>query len=126
MAYASKELSKKVREQLKAEFPEIKFSVRIEHHMALNVTIVKAPYNFMEHRASVQLGGFKLREDSNYQSDTANERFPFKHIDVLNRIIDIINCDNYDRSDIMTDYFDVGYYVHFNIGSWNKPFVFVQ
>jgi len=28
----------------------------------------------------------------------------------------------YDRSDIMTDYFDTAYYVDVNIGSWKKPY----
>lgn len=31
----------------------------------------------------------------------------------------------YDRSDIMTDYFDTAYYVDINIGKWNKPYEFV-
>jgi hypothetical protein len=34
-----------------------------------------------------------------------------------------LNCDNYDNSDSMTDYFDVGHYVDLNIGKWDKPFV---
>ena len=30
----------------------------------------------------------------------------------------------YDNSDSMTDYFDTAYYLHINIGRWNKPYVF--
>jgi hypothetical protein len=29
---------------------------------------------------------------------------------------------NHDRSDIQSDYFDVGWYVDVNIGSWNRPY----
>ena len=29
--------------------------------------------------------------------------------------------ENYDNSDISTDYFDVGYYAHLAIGEWDKP-----
>ena len=29
---------------------------------------------------------------------------------------------NHDNSDIMTDYFDVGWYININIGKWNKPY----
>jgi len=29
---------------------------------------------------------------------------------------------NHDNSDIMTDYFDVGWYVSINVGGWNKPY----
>lgn len=28
----------------------------------------------------------------------------------------------YDRSDIMTDYFDTAYYLHINVGRWNRPY----
>jgi hypothetical protein len=29
---------------------------------------------------------------------------------------------NHDNSDIMTDYFDVGWYVNIYVGKWNKPY----
>lgn len=33
------------------------------------------------------------------------------------------NYANHNNSDIMTDYFDVGWYVDINIGKWNKDYV---
>jgi hypothetical protein len=33
-----------------------------------------------------------------------------------------LNSGNHDNSDIQTDYFDVGWYVHVNLGKWNKPY----
>lgn len=30
---------------------------------------------------------------------------------------------NWDNSDIMTDYFDVGWYIDINLGEWDKPYV---
>jgi len=45
-------------------------------------------------------------------------------LQTMRAIIKALNLDNYDRSDSMTDYFDVGHYVNINIGRWNKPFVF--
>lgn len=41
--------------------------------------------------------------------------------EVINNIVEAINSENYDNSDSMSDYFDVGYYVHLNFGKWNKP-----
>jgi hypothetical protein len=29
---------------------------------------------------------------------------------------------NYNNSDIMTDYFDVGWYIEINVGKWNKEY----
>ena len=40
----------------------------------------------------------------------------------LNELFDTLNEGNHDNSDIQSDYFDVGWYVDVNIGSWNKPF----
>lgn len=33
---------------------------------------------------------------------------------------------NHDRSDIQTDYFDVGWYVDINVGKWNKPYTLTR
>jgi hypothetical protein len=29
---------------------------------------------------------------------------------------------NHDKSDVMTDYFNVGWYIDINIGKWDKPY----
>jgi hypothetical protein len=34
-----------------------------------------------------------------------------------------MNTGNHNRSDAMTDYFDVGWYVDINIGKWNQPYI---
>jgi hypothetical protein len=33
-----------------------------------------------------------------------------------------MNDGNFDKSDIQSDYFHVGWYVSVNIGKWNKPY----
>jgi hypothetical protein len=40
----------------------------------------------------------------------------------LTEVLTAMNKGNHDNSDIQTDYFDVGWYVDVNIGSWNKPY----
>lgn len=40
----------------------------------------------------------------------------------LDEIFRALNTGNHDNSDIQTDYFDVGWYVHVNVGKWNKPY----
>lgn len=32
----------------------------------------------------------------------------------------------YDRSDIMTDYFDTAYYIDVRVGKWNKPYILTK
>ena len=41
----------------------------------------------------------------------------------LNELNAAMMLGNHNNSDIMTDYFDVGWYVDINIGKWNKPYV---
>ena len=43
--------------------------------------------------------------------------------DLFKRVCEIVNHYNYNDSDIQTDYFDVNFYFHLNIGQWNKPYV---
>lgn len=33
---------------------------------------------------------------------------------------------NYDESDIMTDYFSVGWYIDINVGKWDKPYILTK
>ena len=33
-----------------------------------------------------------------------------------------MNAENFDKSDPMTDYFHVGYYISVRIGSYDKPY----
>jgi hypothetical protein len=42
----------------------------------------------------------------------------------FDEITEAMNVGNHDNSDSQTDYFDVGWYVHINVGKWNKPYIF--
>lgn len=52
-----------------------------------------------------------------------HEHFTGVAKDFLGEVIEAMNVGNHDRSDLMTDYFDVGWYVHVNVGQWNKPYL---
>ena len=39
-------------------------------------------------------------------------------------LIEAMNVGNHDESDPQTDYFNVGWYIHVNVGRWNKPYRF--
>ena len=50
------------------------------------------------------------------------EHFSGKALGFLKEVLTAMNGGNHNNSDIQTDYFDVGWYVDVNIGSWNKPY----
>lgn len=114
MAFISTAKVAEIRANLKKEFPEIKFSVKKRHHTSIDVTILKSPYDFrpdnMKDKTDMYVNNYWL------------DQHGYNHIPILERIIAICNEGNYNNSDIMSDYFDVGWYFSLHIGSWRKPF----
>lgn len=118
MAHISTQKTKEIREALKTKYPEIKFSVRKSSgSIALDVTIVKSPYDFLRN-ISDEVHGRGYMQVNHYWVETSR----LEHQDILKDIIDICNTGNWNNSDAMTDYFDVGWYLHLNIGTWDRPY----
>jgi len=139
MAYVSQQRKQELAPQIKAVLKKynMKGTIAVRHHSTLVVNIKSGDLdvigNWMENDTPVV---------QNYkESDTAPD-----HLDVntyhigsgytgevenfLTELKDAMNGEgsdgeqNFDKSDIMTDYFHVGWYIDINIGQWNKPYVF--
>jgi KaiC/GvpD/RAD55 family RecA-like ATPase len=116
MAYISTEEVKVIREELKKNFPSRlgwKLSVVRRDYLSLSISIINAP--------------IELRNDQNNAYESVNQywlesRQNKSSILVLKKILEIANKNNYDRSDVQSDYFDVGYYLNLSIGHFGKPF----
>ena len=131
MAYVSKEKKAKIAAQLKAVMPkDWKYSLAVRHRSTIVCTIYSAPVDLIA-MAYENIGlddGFANYSKTRTYCDV-NHYYLDKHFEgaVLQTFREIkraLNCDNYDKSDAMTDYFDVGHYVDLNLGRWDKPFVF--
>ena len=111
MAYVQKELKAKVAGLLKEITPKgWRYSLSVKHHSTLVLTIQSAPVDLTAERFC----GHNERQIRN----TA----PAGHADLFVSIFKAMNCDNYNNSDLMTDYFDIGYYTEINIGTREKPY----
>jgi hypothetical protein len=117
MAYVNKETKAKVVAAVKAVLPkDWKATFAVQDHMVLVCTIRKAPVDL------------KAVFDCDREYYGVNEYHYRTHCndkavaDILEKIVTALNCDNHDNSDPMTDYFDVGYYINLQFGSWDKPF----
>jgi hypothetical protein len=122
MAWISKEKTAEIRAKLKAEFPEIKFSVRRETgslYAALRVVILKAPYELLPSDETFADMTYRHRDWQDSEQGKRGKQ-------VLDRIRDICNEGNYNNSRPEVDYFDVGWYCSINVGSWDKPFELVK
>jgi hypothetical protein len=107
MAYISAEEVKAIRDSLKKQFPQIKFSVTRSYYSGISVAIMAAPFRF-------SVDDYKR----------LNHYYPekYENVEVLKQIIDICMKGNHDNSDIQSDYFDVGWYLHLTQGRYDKPF----
>ena len=124
MAYMNKENATLIRNALKVAFPNIKFAVRKDTH-SIHVTIASSDIDFSDLdkegvwgvKGYAQINQFHLHQYG-------------RHETLLTKIVDIIKtapADKwYDRSDSMSDYFDTAFYIHLNVGAWDKPYVYVE
>ena len=113
MAYITKEQIKEKKQKIVDAFPRKdgwKFSVHNNHYSQISVTILEGPveFNFENDSRHIQINKF-------------NPKW-YWNSGILKFIINIINEGNYNNSDSMTDYFDVGWYTSLEIGQWDKPY----
>ena len=113
MAFISSEKVKEIRTNLKAAFPEIKFSVRKENHSAVRVTILQSPYDFGMTGNYTDVNHYWLHQSK------------LNHKEILEQIAKISNDGNHNNSRPEIDYFDVGWYFTLKIGDWDRPYKMV-
>ena len=110
----------------------VKASLAVRHHSTLVLNIKSGPIDFI--RNFNDLAQVRWREPwaftpaKNYIDVNPywyQEHFEGVALAFLSELIPAMNDGNHDRSDIQTDYFDVGWYIDVNIGKWDKPYEFV-
>ena len=146
MSYRYKDITdtaKEIRKKLKVEFPDCKFSVTIERFsmgQSLCVALMSSPNspfqdNLVHHSHNfdyetepspnpnyAQLNQYQLRDDYQDSYICNGRKLTPDAWNLLKRVDAISNIDNWDNSDMQTDYSDVNYYFDIHIGKWNKPF----
>ena len=87
-----------------------KFSLRVDHYSSITCTIAAGPVDFGADYEQVNLYWL----DDHYAGDA---------LQVLKDCRDALQAAGYyDHSDAQTDYFNTAYYMHLNIGAWDKPY----
>lgn len=130
MAYVSQENKKEKHAELKKFMPKSwKWSLSVNHHSTLVLTIWSAPVDLLsEFNRVIAAKPRPMHLEAPHWTEYAQlnpyhiqEQFDV-HALLMKRIRDTLNVGNHDRSDVMTDYFDVGWYVDINLGRYGKPF----
>ena len=126
MAYMSQDKKKELAPKIKSICKKygVKASLGVHHHSTLVLNINSGSVDFFgdaTERANVS--DYNLR-DGYYDVNQYwyKEHFTGQALAFLSEVIPAMNAGNFDKSDIMTDYFHVGWYVDVNVGRWNKPY----
>jgi hypothetical protein len=130
MAFVNQERKAILAAEVKKVMPkDWKYSLSVRHHSTIVLTISAAPVDLMAEYNRHVSESWKRRGDTYQPSSYAqvNEYhldgcFSGDLLKTFTAIRDALNVGNHDRSDIQSDYFDVGWYVDICIGKWDKPF----
>jgi hypothetical protein len=121
MAYMSQEKKAKIAPAVKAILKKynVKASLAVRNHSTLVLNVKQGSIDFIKDFGnSEDAAKFGIQVNPYWY----HEHFTGESKKFLTEVITAMNDGNHDRSDIQTDYFDVGWYVDVNIGQWNKPY----
>jgi hypothetical protein len=137
MAYFNQERKQERAPAIKAILKKygVKGSLAVRNHMTFVLNIKSGSIDFIENFIQTDIDkpyGNKMSSDQveyirkNRALDVNTywyqEHYSGKAKSFLKEILVAMNGGNHDNSDVQTDYFDVGWYVDVNIGSWDKPY----
>ena len=133
MAYVSQELKSKLSPAIKAVCKKygVKASIAVRNHMTLALNVKSGKIDFIGNSNRVCGADFYQVQRGFKPNTTGYDQVnPYhfqNHYDgdaraFLSEVLAVMNDGNWDKSDIQSDYFNVGWYVDVNIGSWNKPY----
>lgn len=138
MAYIGADEVKAIRDALKVRFPKFKFGCRKgSGSLSVEVTVKQGSIDFFDsynRTVSSRPGGFRngspAEKSLQVNQFWFQEHFDGEAKDTIEEILRIIktapNRKWYDNSDIQSDYFDTAFYIHLNIGEWNRPYALVK
>ena len=141
MAYITQEMKKEraaaIKELITTKYADlkVKYTMGITHHSTLRFTIAASTIDFGkiliedEKERLERIGGSEdyMLYSSKAINWTLNEYFLENVFSgrILLFLQDVKSClmaGNHNNSDLMTDYFDVGWYITMKIGRWDRPY----
>jgi hypothetical protein len=140
MAYFNQERKQEKSPAIKAILKKynVKGSLSVRNHSTFVLNIKSGSIDFVENFITTDskvMHGRKMSQEQieyirkNNSLDVNpywyQEHYSGKALDFLKEIFDAMNEGNWDKSDIQSDYFNVGWYVDVNIGKWNQPYELV-
>jgi hypothetical protein len=131
MAYFSQAMKQERAGAVKAILKKygVKGSLAVRNHSTFVLNVKSGPINFLGNYKEVQSNNPRYYDNDLKYIDVNvfwyKEHFSGVAREFLSEVIEAMNQGNFDKSDIQTDYFCVGWYLDVNIGQWNKPYELV-
>ena len=134
MAYMSQEKKVKIAPKIKAILAKykVKGSLAVRNHMTLCLNLKSGSIDFIANSNTV-CGNSHYQVASGFKPSTSGydqvnpyhfkDHYDGKALAFMQEVFAAMNDGNHDRSDIQSDYFDVGWYVDVNIGKWDKQYI---
>ena len=134
MAYMSQEKKAKISPKIKAILAKykVKGSLAVRNHMTLCLNLKSGSIDFIANSNTV-CGNSHYQVASGFKPSTSGydqvnpyhfkDHYDGKALAFMQEVFHAMNDGNHDRSDIQSDYFDVGWYVDVNIGKWDKQYI---
>ena len=142
MAYMSQERKKRINPVVKSVLDKygMKGRLSVRNHSTLVLKLTSGKLDLM---SEYNAHGRKTREQRDYLGEWndveyadvntywIHDQWTGDNLDFLTEIKDAMNARgtddaNFDKSDIMTDYFHVGWYIDISIGTWKKPYELIE
>lgn len=128
MAYMSQDKKKMLAPGIKAVLAKygVKGSISVLHSSKLVVKLKSGDIDFVN---STKEHDSLLNGKTNAFHYQVNPYWLDDHwagdaLKMLEELHAAMSVGNHDRSDIMTDYFDVGWYTDINVGEWDTPYIY--
>ena len=108
----------------------VKASLGVDHHSTLVLNIRSGPWDIIANANAVARKQAEFRGEPVYESTGSiqvntyhyRDHFTGDVLKFFEEVIPLMNIGNYDKSDIQSDYFNVGWYVDVNVGRWDRPY----
>ena len=139
MAYISTDDVKHIRNTLKKELPQYKFSVVRDHTSSVTIALMKGPafkdYEYFDrYTHETKVGNLSDGEHHQINQFHLESFYGKENAEILGKVSEIAHTapglaggkKYYNNNDIQSDYFDVAYYVSISVGKWNKDYEIVE
>ena len=132
MAYMSQEKKANLSPAIKAVLKKYKMkgTISVHNYSTLVLKIKSGPIDLIGNYNKTM--GDKTGQYARTSTEMSINQYWYKEhftgmaLEFLNELVPLMFIGNHDRSDSMTDYCDVGWFVNIYVGQWDKPYLLTK